>query len=218
MKIALALLLPALALTTSGCKRPLKVHVSFDDAEGLAAGAPVLHRGVRIGTVEGTKVEGGKAVVTVVIEKEHRESIRGGAEFLIRTPGIMDSGVTALVVEEAGSGEPLESGAHLEGLTRLQRFARRASAAATSLKKDAGAWLKQLRQLAGSPEARAWLLKAKAEAEKARAGGEEAFKKFRKETLPELKKELDELERRFDASGKGEQIRKIRDEFLKLFE
>ncbi len=105
-------------LGLGGCK--LNVGVSFDEAPGNQVGDPVTLKGVQIGQVKGTRLEGGRAVVDVEIEPEHKDGILGSARFVFVEGGA--GAPRGLILEDAGMGEPLKSGAVIQGVMPWLKF------------------------------------------------------------------------------------------------
>jgi phospholipid/cholesterol/gamma-HCH transport system substrate-binding protein len=67
-------------------EKPFTLKAEFSDAQGVmpGQGQTVRVAGMRIGDIGKVELEGGKAIVTMEIDKEHREIIRSDATALLR--------------------------------------------------------------------------------------------------------------------------------------
>jgi len=208
--------LVALAVAGPACPwGALEVGVVCEDAEGFAGGEPVLYKGVHIGEVTGVALEAGRPVVLAEIDSEHKSQVRTGALFRLQTPGLLGGGDKALVLEEAGSGEPLVDRARVQATTQGQMLLDRAQKAVAGAAEQIAKAIDELPD-ADSEEVQEWLDGARAAAEAASQAGAEAAERFEKETLPKLRAEMEALRRRLEESGKLEQARRVADEFGKL--
>ncbi len=215
-RLALAVL--ALAALSTACPLPFgpkELGIRVDDTEGFKPGVPVLLKGIEIGAVTEVVIEDGKPTILVRIDHGHRDDLRGGAVMGLRTPGLFSGSAThALIVEDAGQGEPLAADARIRaespGGALLRQAGNALKGAADALEDAVGV----AREAEG--DARKLIDEAKEAAAEAGKAGADALERLRRETLPRLEKELKAFEESMRKAGKGEEADRLSKELQDL--
>ncbi len=215
----LAVALGLLSFAFAGCPLPFgpkKVGVRVSSADGFKPGTPVILKGVPVAKVIEVVIEDGRPTLIVEFDHEHRDTLKTGADLRLRTPGLFGGGDHAVMIEDAGQGEPLPAGARLDAQTAGGAIIKQASEAlrgaadalegALGAAKDAESDAKKILEEAGRA------------AEQARKAGADAVAKLRNETLPKVEKELKALEESLRKAGKTAEAEGIREELRKLLE
>jgi phospholipid/cholesterol/gamma-HCH transport system substrate-binding protein len=93
-----------------------RVEAEFDSVAGLDDKAAVRVAGVRVGRVDGIRLEGGRAVVGLLLEEPL--VLRQGSVAMIRSLGLLGDKFVELSPGEA-AGPPMADGARLPGKTPI---------------------------------------------------------------------------------------------------
>jgi len=102
-----------------------------------------------VGRIRRVSVVGERPVLYAEIDREHRERVRQGVQFVVQAPGLLSDAQRALVIEELGEGEPLERGARIQATTPAEILGRKAKKALHGLSNDLGKMLSGLGDAAG---------------------------------------------------------------------
>ena len=215
-------------LVILGCQEnPLRIKIRFDDVERLVKGDRVLAGEQEIGRVEGVKyTERGDFLVDVAISERFRKSITTESKFyLMDDPN--KEGKKAIGVEFGnGKGNPLEDGAVVVGVSRVE-------AVAGTLWKDlqgtikefeqgfkglAESLAKDLKQIPDSVEYKRLKREMDRLAEEMKRAGKEAKEKLQKEIIPRIEEELEKLKRWLEKEGRQEEIKPLETQLKQLKE
>lgn len=216
-RVRLALALAALPLIAASCPLPFgpkEVGVHVPDAAGFVVGTPVLLKGVQVAQVTNVVIEDGKPTLLIEFDHEHRDTLKTGADIVLQTPGLFGGGAHALVIDDVGQGDPLPGGARVQGETPASSLLKGAGEALRGAADALEGALGATRQ--AETEARKIIDQASEAAEKASAAGAEAVERLRKETLPEVERQLKALEARLRKAGKSMEADGIAKELDKL--
>lgn len=226
---------------------PKELGVVVQDAEGFHRGDPVLLQGVPIGEVTEITLEDGHAVLLARLESAHRDALREGAVVRLRRPGLLGGGTAlrAVIVEDPGVGAPLPAGARVRAAgagellmkdvgAALGRAAEVVEGAAgeVGLALDRaldgvadgaqGAGMDAAEAVRGAADtARVdgdrLLNEARQLAEAARAQGADALERLRRESMPKLEEDLQDLEDALRKGGDPDAAEDLRREFQRIF-
>lgn len=123
--VGLALLIAVVFTLTDwqAVRRGYTLHVAFDSASGLSAGAPVHYAGVAVGHVRDIRIvrdEGGPAVrLTLWLPQEI--DVRADDQVFIGLLGLLGEKYVA-IQPSAGEGETLASGATIDGTEAISEL------------------------------------------------------------------------------------------------
>ncbi len=114
------LLLATLAILfssgTSFYRKGYELRLKSGDVGGIKTGASVLMRGVKVGFVDGTKLDLDGRGVTMILKIDHRHSLFSNARFEIEQSGFLGDRFIAIYPGE-GPGERLVNGAEVQART-----------------------------------------------------------------------------------------------------
>ncbi|MEW5908200.1 MAG: MlaD family protein [Thermodesulfobacteriota bacterium] len=209
-------------LILAGClESDLPIQVVFDQTEGLEKGGRVLLNKAEIGTVTGiSQNQETQSIASLLIYKGAAPKITENTRFtLTQDPEI--AGKTAVeVFQPKTGGKPLPKNSMVKGSTRMSarvyRMQQDMDSVVESFKKTFDQLSKDLR---GIPESQA-AKKLEKELEELfkimKDSGNTAREKFRKEVLPKLKEELDDLKYRLDRLGREKEYKTLELQFEEI--
>jgi phospholipid/cholesterol/gamma-HCH transport system substrate-binding protein len=124
-----------------------ELHAKFSDVEGLKPGAVVRVAGVDVGKVTDVKLSGADVLVTLEVNKEHRQRITDQSRASIGSLSLL--GEAIVQISPAASGTPLKDGDFVVTTVATGKVADVARHATASLE-EATAMLKDIRSGKGT--------------------------------------------------------------------
>jgi len=200
-----------LLLMLTGCGQDLHFKISYDDIGGLAEGDPVVLDNRPIGKVAGLEqAPSGGHLVEVAIPRESATAATSEASFILAPDPANPARRRIEVVLAGPGGKPIADGAVVKGSypSPLGSFPfgellRGFSDVLRDLSGQVEQFRRGFEKLPNSPEAKQlqeeWR-KLTDEIGKAQSGAGDALKK---EILPKLEKEMDELRKRMEEMQKA---------------
>ena len=195
-----------LLLILTGCGQDLHFKISYDDIDGLAKGDPVVLDNRPIGKVSGLEQNpSGGHLVEVAIPRESTTAATSEASFVLAPDPDNPARRRIEIVLAGPGGRPIADGAVVKGsypnplgLFPFGELLRGFSDALRDLRGQVEQFRQGFEKLPNSPEAKQleeeWHRLAE-EIGKAQSGAGDALKK---EILPKLEKEMDELRKRME--------------------
>jgi uncharacterized protein YukE len=193
--------------------RPIEFTVTFDDAQGLEPGDEVVYRGVVIGTVREVTVRDARVHALVRVDPEHLAAVYKEADFAIEsagTTGALTGSRELVMTDSTGERTPVAEGDVIHGrggrieraLGRLQQAWQGASEAAREFGSEVERLVKDVRT---APETEEFLSALSEFGSEARETGREEYEKLRRERLPELKREAEQLRDKLLSEGRKQE-------------
>lgn len=192
------------------CTSPLHFTVLFDQVFGLLPRDPVVWQTNPIGRVTDVQyTPAGRFEVKVEVDDAYRAAVTDRSRFVIeaRPDG---EGKLLEMLRVGEGGEPISTGAVLQGTTQAQVLAETFQDQAQSL-------LENLRQL---PKDWSRVLGEEMDrlTEELRQAGEEARRRLHEEVVPRLQRQLEELRKWLRQQGREDEMKPLERKFEKLKE
>lgn len=201
-----------LALVFLGCKeRPLRIHVQYDQIQGLEEGNRVIFEENHIGEV--TRVfysAEGYYLVDVAIARHFANAATEHSRFFI-TRDPQSEGKRAIEMMQARKGGiVLEDGATVQGSTKssavFDQTKKGFEKGLDNLKQQFEAFFEDLKGVPESEELKNLEKELKGLAEEMKRSGKSVQEKMRKELLPRLQKEIEKLREELRKLGREEEV------------
>jgi hypothetical protein len=189
----------------------IDIHVTFENLSGLQKNDPVLFQGNRAGYVKNIQFNSdGSYTVLIEIEEEFSNAVTEYSQFsLIDDP--TDGGHQGIQIGlKRGGGTPLANGATAAGMAPVKD-------PATRLQKDIETGIELFkermdqinREIKGFPQSREYqAFKKSLEDLASEIGKKEAHtrEKIKRQWLPKIQRELDELKKRLKSMGREDEL------------
>lgn len=196
----------------------LDLNVRFDRLQGLKKGAPVYFKANQIGRVQ--QVTAGadhRFDLAVIIQEEFKALATENVRFFI-APGQQDATAKVLhmMVLQQG-GQPLEDGATVEGSSAahamIDQLLHGIHAQVQSFRKQVSDFSRQIEAMSDSEALHQFEQQLKDLAAAMQSSGEDMRNRIRHELLPELRQQFEQLRKRLEENGRGQDAAPL-DEYL----
>ena len=200
----------------------VKIHIRFNDAQGLVQGDRVVAGGEQIGKV--AKVEytsNGEFMVDVVVPEQFRQKLTKDSKFYIIPDPDTPGKKAEEVVASAESGDLLADGATVQGSSKAEDMVNDLVA---GMQKGLSELESQVEEFLGSlvkevpPKEQIEKLRKELEqlAEKMKSAGQAARNKLEKEVLPRLEQEIEKLKEKLRKLGREKEAEPLEVELQEL--
>ena len=215
--IALAVTLGSLGVLIALFARPgLSFAVTFNDANGIAAGHSVYYRGDRIGEVKRVSPARPTAV-DVRVSHDHRRRMHRHLSFFVERGNVLGSERRLVTYDcVATAGDPIVEDDVVAGRESTIEWATCKAAERAGPILSAAAAL--INSLTGTDAARSIAQSIDQYSESARKMGAEQWEAFRRERLPALEREARAYKERLEKEGKLEDARHFWQQFTAWLE
>jgi paraquat-inducible protein B len=207
-----AMTLALLAIIFLACRsNSILINISFDEVSGIEKGARVLFQENKAGNVTGVKYhQNGKYTVQIEIDKGFANAVTQYSEFtIIDDPGQNGQKSIEIILEREG-GAPLADGASVIGVTPdmglAGRIHKELDAGFGFIKKQIDKFESDFKSL---PESQAYKdLKKTLEdlAMELELKEKQTRESVKREWLPKIQRELEELRRRLKRMGREDEV------------
>lgn len=192
-----------LILTLQGCaQRDLNIKIKFEHINGLEQGDRVVFEKNHIGHVSSIfHTKDGNFLVGISIKENFANAATEHSRFaIVRDPE--NRGDKAIEMTRIKSGGALlKDGQVVEGVTNTPAFFERAreelERSVNELKRQFESFSEELKKIPENKEFRELKEELEALPEKVKKAGEDAREKIEKEVLPRLKRDMEQLKRKF---------------------
>ncbi len=214
---------PFICLIVVSCQASaIKVHIRFNDAQGLVQGDRVVAGGEQIGKV--AKVEytsNGEFLVDVVVPEQFRQKLTTSSKYYI-VPDPESQGRKAIeVVASAEPGDLVADGATVQGSSKAEDMVNDLVA---GMQKGLSELENQVEEFLGTlvkevpPKEQIQKLRKQLEelAERMKKSGQAARDKLEKEVLPRLEQEIEKLKEKLRKLGREKEAEPLEVELKEL--
>ncbi len=198
-----------------------KIHIRFNDVQGLVQGDRVLADGEQIGKVsEVVYTSDGNFLVDIVVPEKFRQKLVANARFYI-VPDPTESGKKAVeIVISEGPGELLADGATVQGRTKAEDLVNdivgEMQKGLSELENQIQGFLGSLKEAPQREEIQKLRKQLEQLAQKMKRAGEAAKEKLEKEVLPRLEQEIEKLKERLKKLGREKEVEPLEVELNEL--
>jgi len=189
----------------------VKVHIRFNDVQGLVKGHRVISQGQQVGKVTEVKyTPNGDFVVDVLVPEQFHNRLTDNARFYIISDPEYAGKKAIEVVQTESCGKLLDNGATVEGSPRTADLI---DDLMTDMQKGLGQvesqvqeFLESLRKLPEKEEIRRLREEINKLTEQMKGAGKSAKEKLQKKILPKIEEEIERLKKRLRKLGKEKEI------------
>jgi paraquat-inducible protein B len=205
-----------------GCiNTDLRIQIRFDRLEGLEKGCPVYFNDKVIGKVEAISLDNERRhIADVIIKSEFAPSVTEHSKFVIsHDPGT--PGKKAIeVFQSKDGGVPLKKNALVIGSSRMSALTDRMQNDIKSgmeiIKEKIERFSKEMRSLPEKNAVKNFEKELQHLYDVMKGSSETVREKVKKELLPQLKKELEDLKKRLKELGREEESKPLETQFEKI--
>ncbi|MFO7751102.1 MAG: MlaD family protein [Desulfobacteraceae bacterium] len=199
-----------------GCSSSLDYKIAFNETNGLGTGDDVLFEKNPVGKVDKIVYrKQGDYLVSVHIQQEFSAAVTSNSRFHIGNSPLNSEEKAVIITLSEKGGAPLKSGSVIQGNSQPSPLVEITPYLET-FEKSFNKFVSDLKTIPETEEYKKLEGQLDRFVNDIKEKGESARKKFNKETLPAIKKELEVLRKKLEELGREEEIKPLEKKFDNL--
>ena len=200
--------------------KTLKIHIRFNDIQGLVKGDRVVAEGVQIGKVSGVEYTSqGDFLVHIVVPEQFRDRLTEGSRFyIVNDPDEAEK--KAIEVVGRASGDLLADGAVVDGSSKVQDVVNDLIAGMqeglNELENQLQEFLGKVKEVPKKEEIQKLREELERLGREMRKAGKAAKEKLEKDVLPRLEQEIERLKEKLKKFGREKEVEPLETQLNEL--
>lgn len=214
-------LIPAILLFLGCINTDLRIQVRFDQLEGLEKGCPVYFKDTVIGKVSSISLDNERRhIADVIIKSEFAPSVTEYSKFVVSHDPESPGKKAIEVFQSKDGGVTLKKNALVIGSSRmsalLDRMQNDVKSGMEIIKEKIERFSREIRSLPEKNAVKNFEKELQHLYDVMKDSGETVRETVKKELLPQLKKELENLKKRLKELGREEESKPLETQFKKI--